>query len=178
MSAAKTAFIMNIANASELESAWTALTDVLARVERQRVEASLDGAPLREALAEAERVIDRLKGTVPGEASPFDETSVVVHGRGLWFRAPGQPRVDCRGRRVLRTLLASLARARRDRPGVALSNDELRRIGWPDECLQGPSVRHRIKQSMAVLRKLGMGDLLMWNKGYFLDPTIPLELVE
>jgi len=27
-------------------------------------------------------------------------------------------------------------------------------------------------------RTEGMGDLLLWNKGYFLDPTIPLELVE
>lgn len=39
------------------------------------------------------------------------------------------------------------------------------------------SARNRIKQSMAVLRKLGLGDCLLWSDGgYLIDPSVPLVM--
>src|SRR5690606_28079765 len=94
-----------------------------------------------------------------------DASSLWVHARGEWFRPPGSDRVDCRARRVVRVLLVALAVARRDRPGVPVSCEELQRLGWPNEKMHPDSARNRIKQSMAVLRRLGLGRILARGEG-------------
>lgn len=43
--------------------------------------------------------------------------------------------------------------------------------------MEETSAKNRIKQSMAVLRKLGLGETLQWRDGgYLLDPSVPLRL--
>jgi hypothetical protein len=110
-------------------------------------------------------------------AAPAEPTNLLVHHEGNWFRAPERPVVHCRSRRSIRLLLAKLALHRQLHPGVPLDREQLREIGWPNERMSPLSARNRLKQAMRILRRLGMGDLLVWqNGGYFIRPDMPFEL--
>ena len=102
---------------------------------------------------------------------------LLVDLEGKWFRPPSGTLIRCGARREVRLLLLALIEGRRDRPGVPLTVDELRDVGWSGEQMHVVSARNRIKQSMAVLRKLGLGELLLCrNGGYMLDPAVPLSI--
>jgi len=108
-----------------------------------------------------------------------NQHALLVHTDMHWFRPPGGAVVDCRSRNTLRALLLALAKKRVAAPGVALTVEELRAVGWPGERMTKESALGRLRQSMAVLRKLGLGDLLVWsNGGYILKPMVPVELCD
>ena len=59
-----------------------------------------------------------------------------------------------------------------------MSPKALRGIGWPGEKMDPASARNRLKQTLAVMRKLGLGDLVVRGRGgYMLNPSVPLTLV-
>jgi len=110
-------------------------------------------------------------------AAPAGE--LLVHAEGLWFQVPGEDRVSCHARQAIRLLLAALAAARVEAPGRPLAWEEIRVAGWPGERMSAESARNRIKQSIAVLRKLGLGaHLETRDGGYLLSPTAAVKLVD
>ena len=129
-----------------------------------------------------ETAIERLRA-IPKALEPPRETTrdaaLLVHVNGHWFRPPGGTVIPCYGRSVIPRLLRALAEQRSSRPGEPLTVDALRAIGWPHERMSDESARTRLRQAMAVLRKLGMGKLIIWQDvGYILNPSVPVELCD
>jgi hypothetical protein len=124
---------------------------------------------------------------VPGteaRASAVSTTAVVPEGDALvvdaagdWFRMPGGARVSCSHRQVLRLLLVAFAAARVEQPGEPVSHESLIQSGWPQERMSLVSGRNRLKQSIAVLRRLGLGNVLKSTRGgYLFSQDVPLQL--
>jgi predicted ATPase len=136
--------------------------------------ALLSSAVERMACAARVRAMEGVDLAARLEPSPH----LLVHAEGHWFRVPNETvLVHCRTRQAIRAILARLAEERRDRPGFPIDNATLIGIGWPDERMAFQAARSRLKQSMLILRKMGMGALLVWrNGGYLLDPNVPLEI--
>jgi hypothetical protein len=104
---------------------------------------------------------------------------LVVGEGGRWFRAPGGEAVDLRRRKPLRRILAALVIARRERPGDALSADELLAAGWPGERVLAEAGAHRVRVAVSTLRKLGLSAALNTAaNGYRLDPDLVLHEAE
>jgi hypothetical protein len=94
---------------------------------------------------------------------------VALDGRGLW-RADGSY-VDLGRRSTLRRVLAALAHAHYEQPGVALSRMALFAAGWPGEQIDAGSAANRVYVAVAELRKLGLeGALESDGEGYLLAP--------
>jgi len=103
--------------------------------------------------------------------------ALVVDEAGDWFRMPGGARVSCSHRQVLRLLLVAFAAARVDQPGQPVSHESLIQSGWPKERMSPVSARNRLKQSIAVMRRLGLGDVLKSTRGgYLFSQDVPLQL--
>jgi DNA-binding winged helix-turn-helix (wHTH) protein len=76
-------------------------------------------------------------------------------------------------------LLVALSRYRVDRPGQALSADELVRVGWPGERITRSAALNRLNFSIVTLRKMGLKDTLqnIPRVGYRLDPDVPVVII-
>jgi predicted ATPase len=104
--------------------------------------------------------------------------ALVVHYKGDWFELPSGRRVACRGRRVVRSLIAVLAENRVRAPGEAVETEALIRAGWPDERLNRETAEHRLRSSLYMLRRLGLQrHLVAAGRGYLLDPEMPCRVV-
>jgi len=110
-------------------------------------------------------------------AKAANASALLAHVDGDWFRPPRGSVVKCFRRDVLRIILRALVQRRQQQPGAPLSIWELDTLCWPSESLDEQRLLGRVRQSMAVLRRLGLGKLLLWaNGGYLLDPTVPIEI--
>jgi predicted negative regulator of RcsB-dependent stress response len=130
-----------------------------------------------------ERAIASRAGAGPAEApsSANDTACLVVHRNGDWFRAPMGTRVRCQARPILKRLLIGLAQKRCEAPNVGVSLLELQAIIWPDQQMSLDDARNRIKQGIAVLRRLGLGNAVVRQQGgggYLLDASVPLRFAE
>jgi hypothetical protein len=104
-------------------------------------------------------------------AAPAD--AWVVGDEGRVCRAPTGELVDLERRRPLARIVHHLAVARRERPGRALSNDELLAAGWPGERVLAAAGAHRVRVALSTLRKLGLRELLQTtDDGYCFDPRV------
>jgi hypothetical protein len=100
----------------------------------------------------------------------------VVGAGGQWFQPPGGARASLKRRRPLALVLARLALEWRERPGVALSWEELLAAGWPGERVARVAGRNRVHSAVAMLRGLGLRELLFHQGGgYLLDPDVPVR---
>jgi hypothetical protein len=127
-------------------------------------------------------LLRELAGHAASAAAPGTEVvpareALVVDEAGDWFRMPGGARVSCSHRQVLRLLLVAFAAARVGQPGQPVSHESLIQSGWPEERMSPVSGRNRLKQSIAVLRRLGLGDVLKSTRGgYLFSQDVPLQL--
>jgi hypothetical protein len=98
---------------------------------------------------------------------------------GEWLEAPDGNRYALNSRKPLRRILWTLAQARRDGRGEAVSVTQLLEAGWPGESPVAESGCNRVYVAISSLRKLGLGEALQrWDGGYRLDPGLPCELAE
>jgi predicted ATPase len=104
-----------------------------------------------------------------------DPLALLVSAGAVWFRAPGEERVDLSKRKPLRLLLDRLADERLARPGAALPWDALLEVGWPGEKMRADAGAHRVRVAISTLRKMGLKELLATDeRGYRLSETTPL----
>jgi hypothetical protein len=97
---------------------------------------------------------------------------------GRWFRRPEGEVVDLSTRRALRLLLVRLASSRLERPGEALTLEQLFEAGWPGERIAQTAAFRRVYTAIGSLRDLGLRDFLIRrDDGYLLSPDVPLLLL-
>lgn len=84
--------------------------------------------------------------------------------------------LDLARKPALRGVLRALVEARRGRPGVACSVEELIALGWPAEKMSPESGAARVYMTIRRLRGLGLSSVLRTEgEGYLLDPEVTLE---
>ncbi|MCB9678330.1 MAG: hypothetical protein H6737_24725 [Alphaproteobacteria bacterium] len=84
-----------------------------------------------------------------------------------WFETPAGEHVDLRTRAALRRILAALVDAR---GGPGLSMEEVFEAGWPGQNIGYEAAANRVYTSIAALRKMGLGDVLVrHDDGYRLE---------
>jgi MoxR-like ATPase len=149
-------------------------------IERAVIDADPEG-PLRltrgvaALLAPGQRAIGGEPATPP--TLPPVEGCVLARS-GRWFRI-GDERVGLETRRALPHLLAALIEAREQRPGRALTVDDLVARGWPGERVLGEAGANRVYVALTTLRKLGLRDLLQrTGDGYYLPPGADVTIVD
>ncbi len=122
----------------------------------------------------------RLGALLDQAATPPDgPEGLVVHPNGSWFRLDGGYRVDCIKRPLLGRLLCRLAAARMDQPGTPVSVEELLAAGWRGERMSLVAGRNRLKQAVAVLRRLGLAKAIRRSRGgYLLSRDVPFAFHE
>jgi hypothetical protein len=102
---------------------------------------------------------------------PAPDAALVIGPGARWFRAFGGAKVELARRRQLRLILAALGAQRSDRPGHALSVDELLASGWPGELVQSEAGASRVYVAISTLRRMGLRELLQRvDSGYLIDP--------
>lgn len=104
-----------------------------------------------------------------------DEGRLVVKAEATQLTLPDGRVVDLSRRKNIRVLVLALARTRRDNPGEATSSDALIALGWPGERMRGDAGMKRLHTAIWTLRSLGVS-ILSTETGYYLDPTVPIDL--
>lgn len=113
------------------------------------------------------------------ESQRSASTALVVSNSGRRATMPDGTQFDLATRAPLRRLLLALVDVRLDRPGAALTLDDLVQHGWPGEKLVGTTGPDRAYAALSTLRKLGLRSVLVRrDDGYLLDPAVPLRRVE
>jgi hypothetical protein len=98
---------------------------------------------------------------------------IVLGPDAEWLETPDGNRHRLSTHRPLRRLLLALAEARNERPGTALSVEQLLEAGWPGEHPIYEAGVNRVYVAISSLRKLGLGELLQrWDGGYRLAPSL------
>jgi len=104
---------------------------------------------------------------------------LVVREDGQHFTWPmGAPALDLGRRGPMKRILAHLARRREERPGEGIDAMALFDVGWPGERALPEAALHRVYVTLARLRKLGLGDLIVTrDDGYLLSTDVEVERV-
>ena len=105
------------------------------------------------------------------------EALIVEPGARAYLIPQGQ-RCELGRKMLLRRLLEALVIGRLERPGRALTPEELLAAGWPDEPhIQPDAARNRLRVAIRRLRDSGLEGLLLTDEqgGYLLDPDVPVE---
>lgn len=88
---------------------------------------------------------------------------------------PSGAAIDLGSRPQLLRIVRALSEQRIAAPGVALPQDELVALGWPDEKIAADAATNRMQVALSTLRKLGLRSLIQrTGEGYLLDPLVPL----
>ncbi|APR82635.1 transcriptional regulator, LuxR family, putative [Minicystis rosea] len=148
-----------------------------AAVLRARAAARLAAdAPTGKQLRFARRLLAR---ALARSTPPPDEEALVVGPEARWFRCGSGPAVDLGRRHAVRLVLWALVRQHLDRPGKALSQDALVRVGWPGEQMGRRAALNRLNVTLSALRKLGLRDRIdnQWN-GYQLARRLRVVLAD
>jgi hypothetical protein len=120
------------------------------------------------------RAASMLRDALAGAARAFE-----VADDGAWFVADDGTKVDLRRRTPLRKALVLLVEQRQRAPGEGVGWETLLRAGWPGERVLSDAGFARVRNALFQLRKLGVQRVLVTgNNGYFLDPTVPVRVVQ
>ena len=134
----------------------------------------LAAAPLAPPRLEVTRARRSLEHALLTHGRASEDTALLVHPEGEWFRLPSGRRVDCSRRRLLGRLLVALTEQRLERPGAPMSVKDLVAKGWPNERILSGAAVARLRVALSSLRKEGLGALLVNHpKGYLLDSNTP-----
>jgi len=98
---------------------------------------------------------------------------------GSWVQPAGGEAVSLRRRENLALLLRALAATHHQRPGAALSIDDLFRAGWPGQRIDPRAAAGRVYVALTALRNLGLRDVLVrTDDGYRFDPAQAIDIVD
>ena len=101
-------------------------------------------------------------------AVPALDFALATDGRG--FRTPAAGLVSLGRRQAMRRILLQLMEQRFAAPGAPLSTPALIEVGWPGERMQPSAAQNRFYNAMAVLRSLGLREVLISSyDGYAID---------
>jgi tetratricopeptide (TPR) repeat protein len=133
---------------------------------------------LSHATADRSHMVDDMRTAIRWLERALDPTAShaadawVIAEDGAWFRRPGGWRIDIGPRTHAKLVLAALVRARLDRPGQALSVDEVLHAGWPGERVLRRAAEARVYNIIKHLRSAGLRDLIVsLEGGYAIDPA-------
>lgn len=132
------------------------------------------------ALALALVQLEQRRANERGTRAPFTEpapkrTTLTCAADGRWFMTP-KGVVRLHRRPVLRRIFQVLLEQRRNRPGVAMSREELVANAWPGERFTAASGANRLYFNIAMLRGLGLRSILLRREdGYYLDDGALLD---
>jgi len=103
--------------------------------------------------------------------------ALAITSDGATVRVPGvEEPIDLSRRVPPRRVLLALARQRLDAPGEPLGLDDLVEAGWPGEQIQHDAAVNRVHVALTTLRNAGLREVLLTSeRGYLLDPAVPLE---
>lgn len=114
----------------------------------------------------------------PAAGAPSTARGMVVGPEGRWLVLEDGTRHELARHGPVRRMLWSLAIAKTERPGHAMTTLELVEAGWPGEKMRHEAATLRVYTTVRRLRALGLGDILLTrDDGYLFDPetTITLE---
>lgn len=95
---------------------------------------------------------------------------------GSWFVTAEGATVSLEHRRNLRRLLRALLARRAQRPGDAMSVDEVFAHGWPGERV-AIGAQNRVYVALSTLRKLGLRGVIERSRsGYLIPPGAQLVI--
>ena len=101
---------------------------------------------------------------------------VRVSRDGSWFVTAEGETVSLEHRRNLRLLLGALILRRAQRPGEAMSVDDVFAQGWPGERV-AVGAQNRVYVALSTLRKLGLrGVIERCREGYLIPPSASLVI--
>jgi hypothetical protein len=96
------------------------------------------------------------------------QAALVVRRDGMAFRIRGNDAdVDLSRRLPLARILATLARHRVDLPGEGLRVEDILAAGWPGERIRYEAGANRVYVAVAELRKLGLREWLVSERGVY-----------
>lgn len=160
-----------------------ASTSSKARGLAARALAEAEAEETTEELRFATRALRRLLGGPEGAPAGraregAGDEALVVARDGAWIVLPNaRKRVELGRAAALRRLVHRLAVERLRYPGRPVSPRALVAAGWPDERILPAAAKNRLHVSVARLRRVGLGDLLLHREeGYLLDPAVPARL--
>ncbi len=147
--------------------------------ERELARAELvEGAPPE--LASARAVLARLLGAPDSRSAPVPVPGggpeLVVGPESRWYASPGGARVDLVRYGPVRRLLDKLVEVRLEKPGAALSAEDLIAAGWPGERMRHTAGLLRVYSGIRRLRRMGLENVLVTrDDGYLLDPNVVVK---
>jgi hypothetical protein len=96
-----------------------------------------------------------------------------IESKGRWFRRPDGTIVDLGTRIVLQRLLQALIDQKLRSAGDPVPIVALAQHVWPGEVRIRDCLENRLRVSIAMLRKLGLGEYLVTARaGYLLHPSV------
>jgi hypothetical protein len=109
--------------------------------------------------------------SAPSPSNPVPAAGALVVGRDArWMTPPGGSKIDLVRYGPVRRLLDRLVTERLERPGNALTAEQLIEAGWPGERMRHSAGLLRVYSAIRRLRRLGLEPLLVTrDDGYLLD---------
>lgn len=114
----------------------------------------------------------------PTSAEPALEPEVDLElgPDAMWFRVRGGEKVSMRRRHAMRRILLRLVEQWNTAPRQAVLMSTLIETGWPNERILADAAMNRLYNTIAVLRSLGLAEMLHSAEGgYALDPAISIR---
>lgn len=98
---------------------------------------------------------------------------------GSWIAPPGRTTPTRLPRRSMRKILLALCHRRASFPGEPMTIDELVEAAWPGERMRPCSAKNRVYVSIALLRRLGLGHVVVSDRsGYWIASDVAIERLE
>lgn len=126
-----------------------------------------------------ERAADEFASEYRDVFRELDEGVRFDRRRTDWFQIDGSKPIDISGRGPLRRILDALLDLRLRDPGSGLDKTAILDAGWPDQNLSASEDAGRMYKAISELRSFGLDGILKRDdRGYFLDPDLPVELAD
>jgi hypothetical protein len=116
---------------------------------------------------------------VGDEHAGMDVEELTVDREAAWFRVGSDRIVDCRRHRNVRVALLMLIEAHATPDAAVVSWHQLVARLWPGESVVPRAAKNRVRVTIAHLRRLGLGGLIVTEgDGYRLDGRVLVRVID